>query len=157
NQYPGVVHPDGYRHLVGFRLDPFPTWNYRVGHLEIEKRLFMVYGEQTVVVLYRASAPCRLRITPLLAFRDYHGLTRANPYLDTRVNAEPECMTIQPYSGLPALRLHHSPGRFTQEGTWHYDLEYLRELDRGLDFREDLYRPGHIELALEPNKPAWVV
>src|SRR5215813_11022333 len=28
NQYPGAVHAQGYRYLVEFRLDPFPTFVY---------------------------------------------------------------------------------------------------------------------------------
>jgi predicted glycogen debranching enzyme len=28
NCYPGVVHPQGYRHLKEFRLDPFPVFTY---------------------------------------------------------------------------------------------------------------------------------
>jgi predicted glycogen debranching enzyme len=33
----------------------------------------------------------------------------------------------------------------------------LEELDRGLDFREDLYRMGTIHLRLVPDAPAWIV
>src|SRR5207245_1121967 len=31
NRYPGVVHPQGYRYLREFRVDPFPTWTFDVG------------------------------------------------------------------------------------------------------------------------------
>src|SRR5712692_1982613 len=30
NQYPGVIHPSGYRYLREFRLDPFPIFTYEV-------------------------------------------------------------------------------------------------------------------------------
>src|SRR5205809_3473896 len=30
NQYPGVVHPQGYRYLQHFRLEPFPVWTYTI-------------------------------------------------------------------------------------------------------------------------------
>src|SRR2546429_9716054 len=30
NHYPGVVHPQGYRYLKQFRLDPFPVFVYEV-------------------------------------------------------------------------------------------------------------------------------
>src|SRR5262249_32477657 len=72
NQYPGTLHPDGYRRLAGFRLAPDPIWSWTVDAVEIEKRLTLVPGEQTVLIHYRSSAPARLRIEPLLAFRDYH-------------------------------------------------------------------------------------
>src|SRR4051794_22181139 len=32
NFYPDALYPDGHRLLVEFRLDPWPTWVYRVGN-----------------------------------------------------------------------------------------------------------------------------
>ena len=53
NRYPGVVHPQGFRYLMSFRLDPFPIFVYEVEGITIEKTVFMVYGENTTVVLVR--------------------------------------------------------------------------------------------------------
>src|SRR5262245_41062678 len=55
NQYPGAVHPQGYRYLKAFRLDPFPISVYEVAGVEIEKSVFMVHGENTTVVQYRLN------------------------------------------------------------------------------------------------------
>src|SRR5690242_15547924 len=44
NQYPGVVHPQGFQFLTEFRLDPFPIFSYKVGKVTIEKSVFMVQG-----------------------------------------------------------------------------------------------------------------
>jgi predicted glycogen debranching enzyme len=52
NGYPGVVHPAGYQLLKEFRLDPFPTFVFEVEGVEIEKRMFLVHGQQTVVIDY---------------------------------------------------------------------------------------------------------
>src|SRR5258705_9847920 len=49
NQYLGAIYPEGHRYLAEFRLDPFPKFTYRVEGVEIEKRVFMVHGENTVV------------------------------------------------------------------------------------------------------------
>ena len=35
NQYPGVIHPQGYQYQTGFRLDPFPVFTFRVDGVEI--------------------------------------------------------------------------------------------------------------------------
>ena len=37
NRYPGVVHPQGFRYLKQFRLDPFPVFTYEIEGIEIEK------------------------------------------------------------------------------------------------------------------------
>src|SRR5919108_5228813 len=50
NQYPGVIHPQGYRYLKRFRLDPFPIFTYAVGEIEIEKSVFMIHGENSTVI-----------------------------------------------------------------------------------------------------------
>src|SRR2546429_8342227 len=31
NRYPGVIHPEGFRYLREFRLDPFPIFVYEAG------------------------------------------------------------------------------------------------------------------------------
>src|SRR6201993_4457459 len=35
NQYPGVIHPQGYQYQTSFRLDPFPVFTYQGEGLEI--------------------------------------------------------------------------------------------------------------------------
>ncbi len=55
NLYPGAVHPEGYRYLTQFRLDPSPVFTFEAGGATIEKRVFMVQGENTVVVEYRTT------------------------------------------------------------------------------------------------------
>ncbi len=162
NQYPGAVFPTGYRQLVEFRLDPFPTWTFDATEARIEKRLFLVQGEQTIVVQYHSTRPCRLRIQPMLAFRDYHSLRHANDAFNGSVKedvgAKSRLLRIRPYPAMPELWLRYSDSgaAFEKEGRWYYNVEYLEELERGLDFREDLYGMGTLELALLPNATAWV-
>src|ERR1700683_2177484 len=54
NLYPGAVHPEGYLYLTEFRVDPFPIYTFRAGGVTLEKRVFMVQGENTVIVEYEA-------------------------------------------------------------------------------------------------------
>src|SRR6516162_5880261 len=55
NQYRGAIHPRGHLYLSSFRLDPFPVFTYRVEGIEIEKSVFLVHGENTVVIQYSLS------------------------------------------------------------------------------------------------------
>ena len=55
NQYTGAIHPRGDQYLNSFRLEPFPIFTYRVEDIEIEKRVFLVHGENSVVVRYAIS------------------------------------------------------------------------------------------------------
>jgi predicted glycogen debranching enzyme len=163
NQYPGTLHPSGFRRLTEFRLDPFPIWTFDLDGARLEKKVFLVHGEQTLVVRYASTRGCRLRVEPFLGFRDYHSLTRANSAFDASVQEEERhgirTLKIRPYPGMPELTLRHGDGGapFNRNGAWHYNFEYLEELERGLDFREDLYRMGTLELEVLPDSPAWLV
>jgi predicted glycogen debranching enzyme len=157
-QYPGALHPEGFRALVEFRLDPFPVWTFEAGGIRLEKRLFLVQGEDTVVVRYRASGACRLRAGVFVAFRDYHALSRANDRLDgaVRVDGEGSVIRLRPYEGLPELRLHHGGARVERGGEWYRDVEYQEERERGLDFREDVWRACTLEVDLPAGGETFV-
>ncbi|MGO9066483.1 MAG: amylo-alpha-1,6-glucosidase [Myxococcaceae bacterium] len=161
NQYPGTLYPSGFRLLQSFRLDPCPRWTFQVGNTRLERRFFLVRGRQMVVVLYRSDRAVRLRVEPLLAFRDFHSLTHRNSALNPAAQEETagavRRLTLRHYASLPPLFLHHSGEAFQAGPSWHDNLEYLEELDRGLDFREDLFLPGSFLLDVRPQRPAWVV
>jgi predicted glycogen debranching enzyme len=160
NQYPDTLYPDGHTRLVGFSLEEGPVWTWSVGGVDVERRVLLVPGQQTVLVRYASSAPVRLRLEPLLAFRDYHALTHRNPAawtgFEERAVGNGREVRFQPYPSLPSLRLAHRGGPFAGGPTWHENVEYLEELDRGLDFREDLLLPGSFELELARGRPELV-
>ncbi|MGH9670218.1 MAG: amylo-alpha-1,6-glucosidase [Terriglobales bacterium] len=161
NQYPSAVHPQGYRFLKHFRLDPFPIFTYEVEGVEMEKSVFMVQGENTTVVEYRitrgAARECRLELRPLIAFRDYHSTTHENSALNPAVATEPGLATIAPYAGLLALHLAHNAASLDATGFWFRNFEYAAERERGLDFTEDLFSPCVLLFDLGARQPATVV
>src|SRR6516162_7103475 len=52
NRYPGGVYPAGYQLVKEFRLEPFPRFVYEVEDIQIEKRIFLVHRQNTVVIEY---------------------------------------------------------------------------------------------------------
>ena len=140
NQYPGAIHPRGYQHLKGFRLDPFPVFTYEIQNIEVEKRLFLVHGENTIVVQYRVGPnrgdfrELKLIVRPLVAFRDYHSTTHENSGLDPYVELAEGRAFSQPYASLRGLHLTHDAVAVEPQGYWFRDLEYVQERKRGLDF-----------------------
>src|SRR5712691_4851921 len=145
NQYPGAIYPEGHRYLAEFRLDPFPKFTYRVEGIEIEKRVFMVHGENTVVIEYEIrsrdrAADCSLELRPLIAFRDYHGTTHHNDSLNRGVQTAGGVASVTPYEGLPTLYFGHNADALEESGSWYFNFEYSAELERGLDGHEDLFK-----------------
>jgi len=132
-QYPGSVTPRGFELLEEFRPEPCATWVYNLGGIRLEKQVYLVEGRPAVVVRYRADRALTLRVRPFLADRDYHSLQHAGNWSSTVLQ-------------------FHSAAKFIEEPHWYYNVEYLEELDRGLDFREDLYTPGVFMLDLKPGE-----
>jgi predicted glycogen debranching enzyme len=159
NQYRLVVHPQGYRFLKQFRLNPFPRWTYAVDGVELEKSVFMVHGEDTTVVRYRLlhQVPDHfavLAVRPLIAFRNYHQLTSENESIRRKPELEePGFLEIRPYDSLPAMRLYHNGIGFTVIPDWYRRFEYMEEQDRGLDYSEDLFTYGYLSYELSHKKP----
>ena len=148
NQYRGKIHPEGYKNLTGFRLEPFPIWTYEVNGVELERSVFMPHGENTLVCQWKIknnSALCTphsaLELRPLLAFRDHHHLRQEDSRFNGDYVVEEGVITVQPYAEMPQLHFAHNANGIEHQGHWYRDLEYAIERERGFDFTEDLYQP----------------
>lgn len=159
NLYPGTVHPEGYRYLTGFRMDPFPISTFEAGGVTIEKRVFMVQGENTVVVEYElvSGEECRLELRPLIAYRGYHELTHENSALNGALKPGDGMFSIQPYAELPEMFVAHNARSVGRRGHWYYHFEYPIERERGLDFQEDLFCPCVMNYDLAAGKTAVAI
>ncbi|MDX6695232.1 MAG: hypothetical protein QOF02_2835 [Blastocatellia bacterium] len=152
NQYPQAVHPQGYRRLHSFRLDPFPIFTFRLGEVELEKSVLMLRGENTTVARYRLLAPASLRasleLRPLVAFRDHHSLRRESASLSPRLEIKPGLISISLEQDEPSLLLAHDALRVHAENVWYKNFEYAEERARGFDFNEDLFNPCSLSFDL---------
>ncbi len=162
NQYQGAVHPRGDEYLGSFRLDPFPIARYRCSDLQLEKTVFLVHGENTVVIQYELlgdlrGRTCALEVRPLIAFRDYHSTTHANDALRRDVSINAGLASITPYPHLPSLHFAHNAESVDTSGFWFYNFEYEREKERGLDALEDLYSPFSLRFDLAQNSSSAVI
>jgi predicted glycogen debranching enzyme len=164
NRYSGVLHPQGFRFLKQFRVDPFPVFTFEVDGMEIEKTIFMVQGENTTVIQYEikrraASLPeeITLEIWPLIAFRDYHSTTHENGSLNSKIEVVAGVVSVTPYAGLPTLYLAHDANQLQEGGSWYRNFEYESERERGLDFQEDLFNPCALRFDLNSYTKASVI
>lgn len=157
NRYDGAVHPQGFEYLREFRLDPFPTWVYVIGDVELEKRVFMVHGQDATVVEYEIKGlcrQCRLEVRPLIAFRDHHATTHDNAAIDRDVDWEEEgLVSVRAYDGLPRVYFGADYRSCEPTGHWYHRFQYAAEQARGLDYQEDLFQPFvlHFDLAESPK------
>lgn len=144
NQYPNAVFPDGFKYLKDFRLNPFPVWTFEIEGVRIEKRIFMVYGENTTVVEFKAEnsiAEISLELKPLLSFRDYHSLQHSNSEFNSQYDSTENFVTVKPYEEMPPLNFAHNALSINNSGVWYRNFQYAIERERGFDYLEDLFQP----------------
>jgi predicted glycogen debranching enzyme len=146
NQYPNTVSPQGFKHLKSFRLEPFPIWIFEVEGIEIEKRIFMLDGENTTVCQWAVKSEIsnlksQIELKPLLSFVDYHALQHENSLVKSDYEISENCISIKPYNDLPELFFNHNAQSIETTGFWYRNFEYAIEQERGFDFREDLFQP----------------
>ena len=95
NRYPGAIYPNGFERLADFGADPVPSFTYDLDGQRITKSVFMVHGENTTVIHYELPPGAVLEVRPLIAFRDYHSLTRSNESLNRFVVQTPGCAMLR--------------------------------------------------------------
>ena len=156
NKYPSAIHPQGFRYLESFRLDPFPIWTYNVEGVRLEKKLFMVHGSNTTVCQWKLLGRrkgVKLKVRPLLAFVDYHHLQHEsgaafNTNVEQRDVVRVSANDIDVFFG-------NNADDAAETGYWYRNFELDIERERGFDFCEDLFQP--FELAFDLSRPAVLV
>jgi len=62
-------------------------------------------------------------------------------------------IAMQLYENLPHLFMQFSKKtEFIPVPDWYYNIEYLKEKNRGYDYLEDLFVPGYFEVALKKGE-----
>tara|TARA_B110000211_G_scaffold232096_1_gene295030 strand:+ start:795 stop:2741 length:1947 start_codon:yes stop_codon:yes gene_type:complete len=158
HQFNHFVHPKGYLFLDNFELETIPTWIYKVGNKTIKKELLCVKDVNQTLVRYTLieGEDTNFKIRPFSSFRRIHKLRSSEDKL------VPVVKTINGISysldeEYDDVYIQTSvENEFSNKGNWFYNAEYLRELDRGYEFNEDLYSPGLLKFHLKKDTPVIV-
>jgi len=149
----GTVDPRGHLLIESFRLEEgMPVWIFALGDARIEQRVYMAHGSNTTYVRYtllRASDAASLELAPLCAYRDYHSHWRGETHF--QVDADLSAVSIRAHEGAHPYRIAMDRGEFHPDAAWYWNYRHRAEAARGLDDREDLFRPGVFRLVLAPG------
>ncbi len=150
HQYPGAIYPEGFRHLEEFRQDPIPTFLYRTEDgAAIEKKVFMIQGENTTVVNYRVEGRGLFRVVPLVNCRSFHVASRAAPSMDQEeIDLEGGGSGVRLSSGCDFV-LVSDKAHYVRGELMYNSLEYEVERRRGLAWKEDSFCPGRFEVQVD--------
>jgi predicted glycogen debranching enzyme len=154
-----TIAPDGYRHLLSFRLDgAIPVWTWTIGEAVLEQRVWMAHGANTTYVSYqllRGPAALELELQPLCSLRDYHWQNRGTR--DAAVHALDQGFEIVVHPDARPYRVLLEGARYVIDPQWHWNVRHREEAARGLDDIEDLLRPAVIHARLTPGETATVI
>lgn len=153
NQYPGALHPEGYLSLRSFSASASQvkwTWPW------ITKSIELTPGVNRSVVRFECTAPegITLVLRPLVCHKPYHENFRKTIYPD-QVEANQNSTRI--LRGGILLTLEHPGAKSKQINEWYYNLEHLREFERGLDPRDDLFAPVELTYQLARGEVAELI
>jgi len=150
----GTLAPRGFENLTGFRLEgQLPVWTFALSDALLELRIYAAQGENTAWLRLRvigASAPVEFALTPLCAYRDYHSHMQGGWRPGT--HAEPQAVSVNAFDGAHPYRVSVDRGRFEAQADWYWNFRHRVEADRGLDDREDLFKPGVFRATLESGE-----
>ncbi len=158
-KHPEIYFPRGHEYLHEVSLDPCPTFIYRYGDVYFKREIMML--DKHNITLVRYSLTCgesddacstmpgraRLRIKPLLAYRNMHRLAMSNIDLQVKTWPAKDGFSVRPYNSLPPFFMQ-TTGKFAFHPSpdWCRNVEYMVEAERGFPNYEDLFQPGVMDI-----------
>lgn len=154
NQYPGAIFPEGQHYLRSFSVGKVAEWRFVSGKLALTKRLYLHPGENACTLEYEnvGSAPMLVSLRPLICHKPYHENFLERPDYPSNVKLSKGASAVE-YEGVGIHFVHAGAQRVPVQG-WYYRFEHQREVDRGLDPRDDLYCPFELRYELLPGEKA---
>ena len=148
--------PKGHKYVRDFEAEVIPKITIRVGGVVLRKEKLLVENEEQILIRYtllEANSETWLKLKPYLAFRNAHQLTKANMSANTRVEYLQNGIRMRLYDGFPFLHMQLSKEtEFVHVPDWDYNIEYLKEMERGYDYKEDLFVPGYFEFPIKKGE-----
>ncbi len=99
--------PKGHKYVRDFDATRASYLIYRVGGVVLSREILMASKAEQVLVRYtllEANSDTLLRLSPFLAFRDQHALSKSNLYANTRYREIPGGIESKLYEGYPKLQ-----------------------------------------------------
>jgi len=157
HKYPGDNYsPKGHKYIREYECDSTPSTIYRVGGVILSRELIFVSYENRLLIKYtliEAHSPTRLRFKPFLAFRNANDLCHENQDINKNYEIIENGVKMCLYPGYPELNLQIShKNDFTYKPDWYKDIEYMKEQERGYEYKEDLFVPGTFELPIKKGE-----
>ena len=147
---------DGFKRLESFEKNYFPTFNFRIEDIKIEKKITMIYGKNTTVVSYKVEngkQASKMTIAPIINFRDFHSMTPNKEFnLVQNINNNKVCIEANE-SVQKSIYMYLDEGKYTAYNSDTFkNMYYLKEEQRGFESEENLAVTGKYEIEFAPKE-----
>ena len=152
----GVYSPNGHKYIREFDCESVPRTTYRVGGVILTKEKIFISNENRILIRYTlvdAHSPTTLRLKPILAFREANALCVANDAVNKEAKPVDNGVGCCLYPGYPTLFMQFSrKPTWTYEPNWYNGFEYVKDMERGVPYCEDLWVPGYFEIPIKKGE-----
>jgi len=147
---------EGFKYLQEFEKVYIPKFTYKVKDVTITKRISMVYGRNTVVVVYNiknGKEKACFSMAPVVNFRDFHTMSTNHEFFLRQVIDKTKVRIEVDGNGATPIYMYASEGNYIE----HYNdtfrnMFYLKEDERGFYPEENLAVAGRYEIYINPNE-----
>src|SRR5688572_7405862 len=149
-------------YLTEFRVEnQLPFWRYEIEGVVIEKRLLMLYLQNTIHVTYSviSGEEVTLELRPSMHFRPFEGNVGAALSSEYEVRARGKKFEIHAGQEYPALRVYvqGQDAQFTNDGGSTRDIFYERDAERGYESSGSLWSPGFFTVPLQQGASVTLI
>lgn len=149
----GVYSPNGHKYIREYDCERVPTHTFRVGGVILKREKIFITNENRILIRYTlvdAHSKTTLQFRPFLAFRNANDLCVENQVASRDYKEVSNGISTCMYEGYPELfmQVNHKP-KFVFDPHWYKGIEYIKDLERGIPYTEDLYVPGYFEVDMK--------
>ena len=152
----GVYSPNGHKYIREFDCESVPRTTYRVGGVILTKEKIFISHENRILIRYtlvEAHSPTTLQFRPFLAFRNSSELCMENESLNKECTDVPNGISCCLYQGYPTIYMQMSrKPNWVYDPHWYKGIEYVKDLERGIPYTEDLWVPGYFEIPIKKGE-----
>lgn len=153
--------PLGSINLNRFHLEgTTPVWTYGIGNALLEKRIWMMPGENTTYIQYRlvrATGPLSLEAKAFVNYRDYHSTTIVQDW-DSEIEPIKHGLKMTLFDGASPFYLFSKQATLIPQFDWYEDFFLSNEEYRGQpDVQEDHVYAAMIRMTFQPGESMTLV
>ena len=152
----GLFSPNGHKYIRQFDCESVPSVTYRVGGVVLTKEKVFISHENRILIKYTlvdAHSDTTLQFRPFLAFRNANDLVMENNAIKKEVIPVKNGISTCLYDGYPNLYMQFNKEvEWVNDGHWYKGIEYKKDKDRGIPYKEDLWVPGYFQLPIKKGE-----